>query len=75
MQRGLIIAKANQTSIDELISSVEEDVEAIEMQLVALAPDKIVRVDSQRESSSLRKLLLQYKVLLSVLRDEAGHFG
>jgi hypothetical protein len=65
--------KRTKNLIHELIRSVEEDIEAIEMQLAAVASNKIVRVDSQRESSSLRKLLLQYKVLLSVLRDEMGH--
>lgn len=65
--------KRTKNLIHELIRSVEEDIEAIEMQLAAVASDKIVRVDSQPESTSLRKLLLQYKVLLSVLRDEAGH--
>jgi hypothetical protein len=67
------MTKRTKNLIHELIRSVEEDIEAIEMQLVAFTSDKIVRVDSQRESSSLRKLRLQYNVLLSVLRDELTH--
>jgi len=63
------------TLLNELIESVEEDISAIEIQMLSMAADKVVDIDSQRETSGLQKSLLQYLVLLSVLRDEARHLG
>jgi hypothetical protein len=62
--------KRTKNLIHELIRSVEDDINSIEAQLAAVGANKIVDIYSQREPSSLRKLRLQYEVLLSVLRDE-----
>jgi hypothetical protein len=63
--------KPVKTLLNELIESVEGDIRSIELQLLSMGAEKIVDIHSHGEATSLHKALLQYLVLLSVLRDEA----
>jgi hypothetical protein len=57
--------------LHELIESVEEDLKAIEHQLRSTTDDKTVDINSHGGISSLRKVRLQYEVLLSVIKEES----
>jgi hypothetical protein len=57
--------------LGELIDSVEQDIRALELHLESIR--KAVNGDPNfmsKDSSSLRKAHLQYRVLLSVLKEE-----
>jgi hypothetical protein len=69
------MAKSVENLLSELINSVEEDIRSIDTQLKLLTSDKIVDIRRQTKVSSLQRLHVQYRVLQSVLRDEATYFA
>jgi hypothetical protein len=69
------MAKSVENLLSELINSVEEDIRSIDTQLKLLTSDKIVDIRRQTKVSSLQRLQVQYRVLQSVLRDEATYFA
>jgi hypothetical protein len=69
------MAKSTENLLSELIKSVEEDIRAIDTQLKLLTSHKIVDIRRQTKVSSLQRLHVQYRVLQSVLRDEATYFA
>ena len=59
--------------LHELIESIEEDLKAIEHQLRSTTDGKAVDINSHAGIASLRKVRLQYEVLLSVIKEESRH--
>lgn len=65
------MVKQIRTLLHELIESIEEDLKAIEHQLRSTTDAKTLDIHLYGGRPSLRKVRLQYEVLLSVLQEES----